>query len=122
MLRVHKQFLGSIAILRLQGRIVRGDTAVLWNAVNGQSEVSAVVLDLARVSTIDAGGLGVMLQLLELTQSRGIDFMLMNMTKLIRQLFEITRLNSVFEVVSCEGLMATASQRGEQSKTLTVSA
>ncbi len=72
MLRVHAKNLGSVAIVCLQGRMVRGETAALRNAVHSQSEVSAVVLDLARVSTIDAGGLGVMLELREQTQSKGI--------------------------------------------------
>jgi len=80
--------------------MVRGETATLRNAVHSQSEVSAVVLDLARVSTIDAGGLGVMLELREQTESRGIAFKLINLTKLVSRLLEITRLNSVFEITS----------------------
>ncbi len=100
MLKVHIKNLGTIAILCLQGRMVRGETAALNRAVHSQSEVSAVVLDLARVSTVDAGGLGVMLELREQTQSKGIDFKLMNVTKLVSRVLEITRLNSVFEVTS----------------------
>ncbi len=65
MLKVHVKKSGNVAILCLQGRIVRGETAVLRNAVNSQTEVSAVVLDLGRVNTIDAHGLSVMLQLRE---------------------------------------------------------
>src|SRR5439155_23636324 len=98
MLKVHAKNFGSVVILCLQGRIVSGETAALHNVVESQSGVNAVVLDLARVSTVDAGGLGVMLELREQTQSRGIDFKLMNVTKLISGVLEITRLNSVFEV------------------------
>src|SRR6266849_8378453 len=100
MLKVHAKNLGTVAILCLQGRVVRGETAALLNGVHSQSEVSAVVLDLARVSTIDAGGLGVMLELREQTQSKGIAFKLINVTKLVSRLLEITRLNSVFEITS----------------------
>jgi len=100
MLKVDTKNLGSVAILCLQGRIVNGETAALLNALHRQSDVSAVVLDLARVSTIDAGGLGVMLELREETQSKGIDFKLMNVTKLVSKVLEITRLNSVFEVTT----------------------
>ena len=99
MLKVHAKRLGSVAVLCLQGRVVQGETATLRIAVRSQSEVSAVVLDLARVSTIDAGGLGVMLELREQTQSRGIDFKLMNVTKLVQKVLAITRLNSVFEIL-----------------------
>ncbi len=110
MLKVHAKNLGSVAILCLQGRMVRGETAALRKAVHSQSGISAVVLDLARVSTVDAGGLGVMLELREQTQSRGIDFKLTNVTKLVSEVLEITRLNSVFEVTSGAEVLSAASR------------
>jgi anti-anti-sigma factor len=55
---------------------------------------------LARVTTIDAGGLGAMLELHEQTESRGIRFELMNVTKRISRVLEITRLNSVFRITA----------------------
>ncbi len=100
MLKVHAKRLGNVAILCLKGRVVNGETVALRKAVDSESDVSAVVLDLARVNTIDAGGLGVMLELREQTESKGIDFKLMNVTKLVSRVLEITRLNSVFEVTS----------------------
>jgi len=65
-----------------------------------QSNISAVILDLARVTTIDAGGLGVMLALRERLQSNGIRFELMNVTSLVSKVLEITRLNSVFQITT----------------------
>jgi anti-anti-sigma factor len=109
MLKVHARNLGTVAVLCLQGRMVGGETAALWNAVDSQSEVSTVVLDLARVSTVDAGGLGVMLDLREQTRSKGIDFKLMNVSKLVSRVLEITRLNSVFEVTSGAAVLSAAS-------------
>jgi anti-anti-sigma factor len=111
MLRVYAKKLGTVAIVCLQGRIVNGETAALRDAVDSQSNVSAVVLDLGRVSTIDAAGLGVMLELRERTQSRGIAFKLMNMTKLVSRVLEITRLNSVFEVTSGAEILLMVSPR-----------
>jgi anti-anti-sigma factor len=110
MLKVHVKNLGSVAILCLQGRIVNGETATLRDTVNSQSEVSVVVLDLARVSTVDAGGLGVMLELREQTESKGIGFKLINVTKLVSRVLEITRLNSVFEVTSAVELLSAVSR------------
>lgn len=109
MLRVYEKKLGTVAIVCLQGRIVNGETAALRDAVDSQSNVSAVVLDLGRVNTIDAAGLGVLLELRERTQSRGIDFKLMNMTKLVSRVLEITRLNSVFEITSGAEILLTVS-------------
>jgi len=109
MLKVHSKNLGTVAILCLQGRIVRGETETLCNAVHSESGVTAVILDLARVSTVDAGGLGLMLELREQTKSRGIDFKLMNVTKLVSVVLEITCLNSVFEVTSVAEVLAAGS-------------
>ena len=100
MLKVHAKNLGTVAMLCLQGRIVKGETEMLREALHSLSEVSAVILDLARVTTVDAGGLGVMLELREQTQAKGIVFKLMNVTKLVSWVLEITRLNTVFEVTS----------------------
>ena len=101
MLNVHVKNLGTVAVLCLQGQIVTGETE-LRNAVHelSQVSVSAVILDLARVTTIDAGGLGAMLELREHAESRGIRFELMNVTKQIGRVLEITRLDSVFNITS----------------------
>lgn len=99
-MKVHVHKLGNISILRLQGRIVIGETDILSNAVGSQGNASAVVLDLARVSRVDARGLGVLLRLREQAESKGIEFRIMNVTKLVQQVLEITKLNTVFEVTS----------------------
>ena len=98
MLRVHTRNLGNVEVVCLQGRIVNGETASLREAVGFRSNVNAVVLDLARVSTIDASGLGVMLDLRRQAQAKGVRFKLLNVTKLVRHVLEVTRLDSVFEV------------------------
>jgi len=98
MLRVNARNFGNIAVLGLQGRIVKGETATLRNAVDSQSEVSTVILDLARVTTVDAGGLGVMLELRAQAESKRIGFKLMNASKLVSRVLEITRLDSVFQI------------------------
>ena len=100
MLKVQTRNLGTVAVLCLQGQIVNGETEILRNAVHFLPEVSAVILDLARVTTVDAGGLGVMLQLREWAQSKGIRFELTNVTKQIGRVLEITRLDSVFRITS----------------------
>jgi anti-anti-sigma factor len=100
MLKVHARNLGNVAFLCMQGQIVNGETEALRKAVDSQSHVSTVVLDLAQVSTVDAGGLGVMLELREQVQAKGISFKIMNVSKLVGRVLEVTRLDSVFEVAS----------------------
>ena len=115
MLKVQSRNLGNVAFLCMQGQIVIGETETLRNAVRSQSDarsdVSTVVLDLARVSTVDAGGLGVMLQLREQVQAKGIGFKLMNVSKPVGRVLEITRLDSVFEVTSGVEFFPAVSRR-----------
>jgi anti-anti-sigma regulatory factor len=47
-----------------------------------------------------------MLELREQAQSKGIEFKIMNVTKLVQQVLEITRLNTVFEVTSEKDLQS----------------
>jgi anti-anti-sigma factor len=100
MLKVHTKNLGTVAVLCLQGQIVIGETEILRNAVNSLCETSAVILDLARVTTVDAHGLGVMLELRERTHAKGSRFELMNVSEPMSVVLEITRLNSVFQITS----------------------
>ena len=100
MLKVHAKNLGNVAVLCLQGQIVSGETEILRNAWHSVSEVSAVILDFARVTTVDARGLGVMLELREQAESKGIHFELMNVTKLVGRVLEVTRLDSVFQITA----------------------
>jgi len=78
MLQVHVKNFGQVSILCLQGRIVNGNTVALRTAADSQSEAKTLILDLTEVSTIDAAGLGVMLELYRQTKSRGASLRLMN--------------------------------------------
>jgi anti-anti-sigma factor len=100
MLNVHVKKIGSVAVLCLRGRVVRGELAPLHAAVKSQSGATAVVLDLTSVTVIDAGGLGAMLELREQTQAKGIELKLMNVSKFVGWVLEVTRLNAVFEIIS----------------------
>jgi anti-anti-sigma factor len=123
MLKVYARKLGNITVLCLQGRIVNGEAESLREVVDSQSRVSsqvnsdvrAVVLDLARVSTIDAGGLGLLLELRKQTASRGIGFKLMNATRFVRRVLEITRLDSVFEIIPGVELSQVTSRPRQRS-------
>ena len=100
MLKVHTRNSGNVAVLCVQGRIVNGETASLRDAVRAQSTDGAVVLDMAGVSMIDASGLGLLLQMRNEFQARGVRLRVMNASRFVRRIFEITRLDSVFEVTS----------------------
>jgi len=100
MLKIDAKNLGTATVLRLQGQIVNGETSILRTVVQSLSETSAVILNLAQVTTIDAHGLGVLLELRERTHEKGIRFELMNVSKPMSRVLEITRLDSVFQITS----------------------
>lgn len=110
MLRVNTKYFGTVAVLYLQGRIVNGDTLTLRNAIQSLAEATDVKLDLAGVTSVDAHGLGVMLELRENALARGMNFELMNLTDMVSRVFEITRLDSVFRISSRTKFIPTASR------------
>jgi len=95
----------------MQGQIINGETEILRQAVRSQSDVRTVVLDLAQVSTVDAGGLGAMLELRAQVQAKGIGFKLMNVSRLVSRVLAITRLDSVFEITSGVEFFPAVSRR-----------
>ena len=98
MLQVHAKNLETVTVLCVQGQIVTGETAVLRTAFLSLAETRRVILDLAKVSIVDAHGLGVLLDLRQRTLAKGARFELMNVSQPLRRIFEITRLDSVFDI------------------------
>lgn len=98
MLQVHGKNLETFTVLCVQGQIVTGETDVLRTAVLSLADTRRVILDLAKVSIVDAHGLGVLLDLRQRTLAKGACFELMNVSQPLRRIFEITRLDSVFDI------------------------
>jgi|SRR5215213_11205314 len=98
MLKVHAKKLNSAEVLCLEGKIVRGETHTLCSAVQLASDASDIILDFSKVTLVDAHGLGVLLQLREQTVANGTRFELRNVNERLSRVFEITRLNTVFEI------------------------
>src|SRR5580700_2896456 len=106
MLKITVQNLGDTSVVRCDGRIVAGDAgSSLRKAVLGQPHSRILVIDLAQVERIDAGGLGILLGLRESARSRAIMFKLMNATKRVEEILELTHLQRVFEFCSVRELL-----------------
>jgi anti-sigma B factor antagonist len=87
-----------VTVLRCSGRIVRGDGAdALLRAVMSQDK-RHLQIDLSRVDTIDAGGLGVLAALGKWAQDGNRSIQLMNPSKRVREALETTKLSSVLQV------------------------
>jgi anti-anti-sigma factor len=100
MLKVHSENLETVAILRLQGQFVTGETDSLSTAVQSLGQVKTVILDLAQVNIVDAAGLGLLLSLREQAQARGMRFELMNVGKWVSRVLQIAHLDSVFQIAT----------------------
>ena len=98
MLKVHTKKSNDVAVLCLEGQIINGDTEILRSAVQSAYCARDIILDLSNVNVVDAHGLGVLLQLREHALAKGTHFELINVSKSLHRIFEITRLNTVFEI------------------------
>jgi len=106
MLNATAQKLGDSTVVRCHGRIVTGDAyAILRGAVLRGTHTRTVILDLAQVDRVDAGGLGVLLSLREWAYSHGIRFQLMNVMNQVEHVLELTKLDRVFEFCSVEDML-----------------
>jgi anti-anti-sigma factor len=108
MLNVTIQHSEDMAVLRCVGRIVAGDEAnILRKAVLSQVNSRTVVLDLTRVDAIDGGGMGMLVFLQGWARATEVDLKLMNPTSRVCELFELTHLDSVFEIFSSEDAVSS---------------
>jgi len=99
MLAVNVQNFGDVVVLHCEGRIVAGDTT-LQRTVSSLKDAGTLVLDLANVDAVDAGGLGVLLDLQAWAHSRHIQLKLANATNSVRRVLELTQLDRVFKICS----------------------
>ena len=104
MLNVRIENSGNLTVLRFSGRLVFGEEiSTLFTRVISQKNKRAIVLDLARVSQIDACGLGILVVLKQWTRRAGVTLRLIP-SKTVQELLELTGLHSSFEIRSSEGV------------------
>ena len=108
MLSVMSENRGNTVVLRCSGRIVAGEEAwTLYNTVISQQDKRVVVLDLTRVSRIDAGGLGVLVSLRRWARGAGVKLRLIP-SKAVGELLDVAGLRPLFEIRSAETIPSAA--------------
>src|SRR5215470_2313478 len=116
MLSIRIENIEDAAVLRCVGRIVAGDPIrALQDTVMCQVGRRLVVLDLAEVDTIDAAGLGSFIFLKTLACVAGMEFKLMNVSERIRELLNVARLDSVFDIWLPEDLEVRMNRAAKRS-------
>jgi len=99
MLVVNIHDLEDGVLLRCTGRIVAGEEVnILRSVALAHSDRKEVVLDLANVSTLDGAGIGVLAFLEGRTRTTGQRLRIQNPSTRVRELLELTNLDSVIEI------------------------
>ena len=99
MLVVNIHNLDEGVLLRCTGRIVAGEEVnILRSVALAHSDRKQIVLDLANVSALDGAGIGMLAFLQGRVRSHGLRLRIQNPSAHVRELLELTNLDSVIEV------------------------
>jgi anti-sigma B factor antagonist len=91
---------GDVVVVYCQGRIVYRDEAVALSSLVGAvlERSGKVVLDLSGVSSIDSAGIGELVLLHTRAQAKNANLKYACPSPFVRDLFDLTRLDSFFEI------------------------
>ncbi len=97
---------GQVAVVELSGRITLGDgSALLRKTIRGllEEQRRMILLNLADVDYIDSSGIGELVSGFTAVKNQSGELKLLHLTKKVRDLLQITKLYTVFDVFSDEG-------------------
>src|SRR3974390_3389927 len=97
---------GEVAIIDLSGRISLGEgSALLRKTIRDLLETgqTRILLNLGDVNYIDSSGIGELVSGFTAVRNRNGELKLLNLTKKVHDLLQLTKLFTVFEVYSEEG-------------------
>lgn len=91
---------GDIMIVHCQGRIVYRDEASMLSHVVGEAlhQGGRVVLDLSGVTSIDSAGIGELVFLYNQAQSQKADLKVASPSALVRDVLDLTNVDSLLEI------------------------
>jgi anti-sigma B factor antagonist len=112
-LKMATRLLDGIVVVDCSGRITfgEGSTALRETVRRLLAETSQVVLNLAEVTYIDSGGLGVLVGIYTSARREGASIKLANLTQRVGDLLQVTKLLTVFEVYDGEDQAVRAFRR-----------
>ncbi|HET8925103.1 MAG TPA: STAS domain-containing protein [Candidatus Acidoferrum sp.] len=96
---------GQVTVVDLSGRIVLGDgSALLRKTIRGllTDQRNKILLNLADVDYIDSSGIGELVSAFTAVKNQRGDMKLLHLTKKVRDLLQITKLYTVFDVYTDE--------------------
>jgi anti-sigma B factor antagonist len=104
-LKIHPRKADGVMILDLAGRITTGEPSVsVRDAVLNEIDngFKNILLNMGEVSYMDSSGLGELIAAYTTVKNRGGHLKLLNLTKRLRELMQITKLSTIFDVYEDE--------------------
>jgi anti-sigma B factor antagonist len=113
-LKIEKHLVDGVSIVSCHGRIMFGEEATILrdNLKEALSKSPKMVLNLAGVTYIDSGGLGTLVGVFSSARAAGADIKLTGLGQRLRDVLQITKLATVFEVFDNEQEALAALSRG----------
>ena len=101
-------------ILRVNGKIIGDTVETLRHEMRAQIEQSRgqLILDLTNVPLLDSSALGAIIATLQALKKSDGRMVLLNPQEAVRNVFEVTRLDSVLEIYQDEADAVNAFSRG----------
>ena len=104
-LTIASREVNGVTVLDLSGRITLGEGSVqLRDAIRGliSKGQKSILLNLAEVNYIDSSGLGELVSAFTTAKNQQADVKLLNLTKKVHDLLQLTKLYTVFDVYDDE--------------------
>jgi anti-sigma B factor antagonist len=113
-LKIDTRQSNGVTIMSCQGRIVFGEEASILrdNLKRILGSTRQIVLNLSGVSYIDSGGLGTLVGVYSSARAGGADIKLTGLGQRLRDVLQITKLVTVFEVYDTEQEAVATFHRG----------
>ena len=91
---------GDVVVIQVDGQLIVGNRQELKQRVLDEAEAGArkVLIDFAKAGYIDSSGLGVLVSLAKRLRELGGDLRLANLNDDLQTLFELTKLDSLFQI------------------------
>ena len=113
-LKMETRVVDGVTVVSCQGRIVFGEEAMELRETLKRllGSTRQIILNLSGVAYIDSGGLGTLVGVYSSARAAGADVKLTGLGQRIRDVLQITKLVTVFEVYDTEPEAIAAFRRG----------
>jgi anti-sigma B factor antagonist len=103
-LKIDKRVVKGVTIMSCHGRVMFGEeaTALRDSLKEALTKTPRIVLNLSDVTYIDSGGLGTLVGVYSSARSAGADIKLTGLGQRLRDVLQITKLATVFQVFDSE--------------------